>query len=308
LRNKYSKKKQIKLAPIILFVYNRPLHTEKVITALNVCDDADVSDLYIFHDGLKVGSDSQSHLMVKEIINRKWNFNTITVINRNFNFGLAENIINGVSEILAKHDKIIVLEDDILPRKGFLNYMNDALNMYKDSLKVGCVHAWNRNMDIFPKNQQTFFLRGGDCWGWGTWKRAWDKFDWDGLKLLESIKGQHLEYSFNRNGTMDFVKMLEGQISGQNQSWAVRWHASLFLAGMFCLHPTIGIVENIGLDGSGVHCGANNIKQRTRKYIKLKIQPVEECQLFFEHFKSQGIKLRKGLRSKIYFLLHKLVV
>jgi hypothetical protein len=300
-------KLQRELAPIVLFVYNRPLQTEKVLTALNSCDEADVSDLYIFHDGLKVGSDSQSHLRVKEVINRKWNFKTINVIYRNFNFGLAENIINGVSEILAKHDKIIVLEDDILPQKGFLSYMNNALDIYSSSNKVGCIHAWNYSMSLFPKSQTTFFLRGADCWGWGTWKRAWDKFDRDGLKLLESIKNQQLEYSFNRKGTINFLKMLEDQVRGQNQSWAVRWHASLFLAGMYCLHPTVGIVENIGLDGSGVHCGVNNMKQTTKKYIDLKTQPVEESELYFQYFKAQGINWRKVLWSKLKFMLHKLI-
>lgn len=271
-------------APIVLFVYNRPLHTSKTLEALKLNELAKESDLYIYSDGPKLPIDEQSVQRVRDYIHSLKGFRNIHVIERLTNLGLANSIISGVSEIIERYNRIIVLEDDIVPSLGFLNYMNESLNLYIDEPKVGCIHAWNYNLNIQEYNESTFFLKGADCWGWATWKRAWDEFNPDGKKLLEIIESKKLEYDFNRRNTHGFVNMLKDQIQSKNDSWAIRWHASLFIKDMYCLHPTIPKVINIGLDNSGVHCGKINISQSTSSSFDIRKIPIHDSDWFFEAY------------------------
>lgn len=267
--------------PIVVFIYNRPWHTQQTIEALQGNELATESDLYIFSDAAKQATDEQAVQTVRDYIKHISGFRTVTIIERETNLGLANSIISGVNEIIKKHERVIVLEDDILPRPGFLKYMNEALSLYANELQVGCIHAWNYNLDIKNYNESTFFLKGADCWGWGTWQRAWNEFNPNGRELLETIKTKKLVFDFNRRNTHEFMQMLMNQIDGKNDSWAIRWHASLVVKNMYCLHPTQPIVRNIGLDNSGVHCGEMDIDQTTIDYLKIQKIPIQESDWFF---------------------------
>jgi len=271
-------------SPIVIFVYNRPWHTRKAIEALQLNSQANESDLFIFSDAAKTLSENGKVNEVREYIKGVLGFKSITIIEREVNLGLAESIISGVTEIVNKYGRIIVLEDDIVTSVGFLKYMNNALSLYEYENSVGCIHAWNYNMNSTDYDETTFFLRGADCWGWATWKRAWDEFVPDGKRLLKIIENNKLEFDFNRRNTHQFVEMLSNQIQGINNSWAIRWHASLFIKNMYCLQPTNPIVKNIGLDNSGVHCGTWETVQNPVDYIDLTKINIEESEWFFSAF------------------------
>ena len=218
--------------PVLLFTYNRPLHTQKVLDSLALNEYAKETKIYIFQDGKKANATEQDILNIKEvsrIINNEKRFKEVIIEINDINKGLSNSIIDGVNRIIEKHDSVIVLEDDIVVNKGFLRYMNDALTMYQEEDKVGCIHAWNYNLDITSKQETTFFLKGADCWGWGTWGRAWKLFNENGIELLNEIKERGLTFHFDRNGTHQYTQMLQEQIDGKINSWAIRWHASLFL-------------------------------------------------------------------------------
>ena len=274
-----------RLAPITLFCYDRPWHTQLTLDALAKNPEAKDSLLFIYCDGKKSQSSAETVAniqRVRQIVSKENRFKKVSIISRDKNFGLAGSIISGVSDIISRFGRIIVLEDDIVPSVGFLNYMNGALDMYEDNPKVGCIHAWNYTFENALITGSTFFLRGADCWGWATWENSWKLFNPSGNQLLDEIKKNKLEFSFNRNGTHPFVEMLEDQINGKNDSWAIRWHASLFLKDKFCLHPFKPIVRNIGLDNSGTHCGESDLVQYTVDNINLEKINVDENQLFFK--------------------------
>jgi putative methyltransferase (TIGR04325 family) len=275
----------MKLSPIVLFLFNRPVHTRLTLNALANNIEAKESLLFIFCDGLRPNSsieEQENIKAVRRIASEERRFKQVKVIFREVNLGLANSIINGVSDVINQFGRIIVLEDDIVPSIGFLKYMNDSLDLYENEFKVGCIHAWNYNLDTSKFKETTFFLKGGDCWGWGTWKRSWDLFNADGVELLNILKKGNLEFSFNRNGTHPFIEMLENQIKGINNSWAIRWHASLFINDKFCLHPVSPVVRNIGLDNSGTHCGDLKLFQDPVDYIELRKISVIEDELFFK--------------------------
>lgn len=239
-------------APITLFVYNRPAHTRLTIEALSANVSANKSDLIIYSDAPKSKEQAGSVREVRKYIEGITGFKTVTLIERERNFGLARSIIDGVTAIVKKYGRIIVLEDDMVTSPYFLTYMNEALEKYVHDDRVVSIHGY-----VYPVGRplpEVFFLTGADCWGWASWSRGWECFNADGQFLLDQLKRRKLIRSFDFNGTYPFSKMLEGQIEGINDSWAVRWHASAFLAGKLTLYPGRSLVHNIGNDNSGTHC------------------------------------------------------
>lgn len=287
----------MKYAPIVLFVYNRPYHTRRTLEALSKNELAAQSDLFIFADGAKKNATSEQLLQIEEtrkVIREKQWCKNVEITESPENKGLADSIINGVTKIVNQYGKIIVLEDDLLTGKYFLNYMNEALDKYENEDKVISIHGFM--YEHSKPLQETFFIRGADCWGWATWKRGWAFFNSDGRKLLKQIKEQKLEKQFDLDGVYDYVKMLKNQIKGKNDSWAIRWHASAFLADKLTLYPSKSLIVNFGFDGSGTHC--NKIQMKFNKdYENTKIK-IEE--IIIEESQEARNVLKKELRADTF--------
>ena len=242
------------LAPIVLFVYNRPDHTLKTIKALKANTLASESDLFIFSDAPRDESHQSAVTHVREFIRETNGFKSVTITERSSNFGLAKSIIDGVGSLIKTHKRLIILEDDLVTSPSFLAYMNNALNLYEHDEKVLHISG-----SIFPvKNPEalpeTFFYRATSCWGWATWERAWLFFEPDSNVLARDIKSRNLGPAFDIDDSYPYSKMLIDQANGRVSSWAIRWYGSVFLRGGMCLHPRYSLVNNIGHDGSGIHC------------------------------------------------------
>lgn len=283
------------LAPIILFVYNRLEQTQQAIHSLLKNPLAIESDLYIYSDAPKDLSTQKKVIEVRNYIHTISGFKNIIIIEREKNFGLAENIIDGVTEIINKHEKVIVLEDDLLLSPHFLEYMNTALELYEKDDQVACITAFNFPLK-YPQDfeDDTFFIKGADCWTWATWKRAWQKFEKDGTKLLAQIQARKLQKEFDIDGSYPYTKMLQDQIKGKNNSWAIRWYASAFLENMLCLYPSNSLVENIGYDGTHFQNAQKDdfFGQISKNYIapsKISLQenPIAKHSLYL-FFKTQN--------------------
>jgi len=238
-------------APIALFVYNRLQHTRLTVEALQQNELVDKSDLFVFSDGARTEDDVAKVRDVRQYVKSISGFASVTVIEREVNYGLAQSIIAGVTELVDRFGAVIVLEDDLVTSKYFLRYMNEALRKYEHDERVISIHGY-----CYPTKQQlpeTYFLRGADCWGWATWKSGWKMFEPDSRKLLHEIETRGLTRKFDYDGAYPYSRMLKNQIAGRVDSWAVRWHASAFLRNKLTLYPGRSLVNNIGGDSSATH-------------------------------------------------------
>lgn len=260
------------MAPILLFVYKRPEHTLRTLTALSANEGAEDCDLIVFCDGPRDEKDIGPVNAVRELVSRAQGFRSVKIIQRQQNFGLAKSIISGVSETMRWCEEAIILEDDLVTSRFFLRYMNDALDRYRDDKRVASIHGYVP--PVSKELPETFFIRGADCWGWATWRRGWELFNPDGLSLLQELEKRELSHEFDFGGANPFTQMLRDQIAGKNDSWAIRWYASAFLAGSVTLYPGQSLVENIGFDGSGTHC-----RSSTGFHSRLKDTPVNVCRI-----------------------------
>lgn len=258
----------MKLAPITVFVYNRPWHTRQTIEALEKNKLVKKSELFIFSDGPKNEKDKQKVEKVRKYIKEINGFKRVTITERQKNLGLANSIIAGVTEIINKYGKIIVLEDDLLTSPYFLKFMNEGLNFYEKEKKVISIHGF-----IYPVKfnlPETFFIRGADCLGWSTWKRGWDLFEHDGIKLLAELKKRKLTHKFDFSGSYPYTRMLIDQVNRKNDSWAIRWYASAFLKGKLTVYPGRSLIFHNGNDDSGTNFGKSDYLD-----VELSLQPIE---------------------------------
>jgi hypothetical protein len=245
------------LAPIALFVYNRPDHTGRTLNFLQQNVLAKDSRLFIFSDAAKTQKDQDKVNEVRELIKDVKGFHSVEVIERDNNLGLANSIINGVTRLVKEFGTIIVLEDDLVTSPYTLQYFNDALEKYAAEDKVMHIGAY-----MYPLKAsnlpETFFYRIATSWGWATWERAWNNFQPDIEALMDDFDKQKIN-DFSLDGTMNFWKQMLEFRSGKNNSWAIRWYASIFLKGGLSLNPSQSLINNIGHDGSGIHSGINDI-------------------------------------------------
>ncbi len=265
------------LAPVLLFVYNRPEHAEQSIRALQKNTLAAESDLFIYADAARSETDADAVARTRELIRGVKGFKSVTVIERTENWGLARSIIDGVTTQTARFGKVIVLEDDLITAPHFLQFMNDALEVYADEPRVGHIQACDFTQD--PALPDTFLINWTGSWGWATWARAWEHFNPDGSALLKELEARRLTRRFDFNGNYGFTRMLRRQIKGKNNSWAIRWNASLFLKDILSLNVGRSLVRNIGFDGSGTNCGGGGLYDSSlhlRPLAVQKISPIEE--------------------------------
>jgi len=241
----------MQLAPIALFTYNRLWHTKQTVEALQNNLYVEESNLFIFSDGPKTEKDEPKVKEVREYLKTIKGFKNIEIIERDENWGLANNIIDGVTKIVNEYGRIIVLEDDIVTSPYFLKYMNEALNRYEDEERVMHIsgYMYPIKTDGLP---DTFFLKPTSCWGWATWKRAWKFFERNPQKQITALSKEQIK-DFNLNNSYDYWAQVVLNYKGKLYTWAIFWYLSVYLRGGLSLHPRESLTKSIGADGSGTH-------------------------------------------------------
>ena len=254
-------------APIVLFVYNRLEHTKRTIEALQKNNNASKHELFIFSDGPKRGEE-ENIKQLRNYLEEIEGFKNVNIINSPRNKGLANSVIDGVTQIIEIFGKVIVLEDDLICAPSFLDYMDEALILYEGQKQVYSITGYSYLSEEEKQNvPDTYFLPIMSSWSWATWKDRWDKFDSKAKGYTKLHKDKRLRSKFNYFDSYDWASMLENQMksrfiqfltrSRKIDSWAIRWYWTLFNNNGLSLFPRDSLVINIGMDGSGTHCGVN---------------------------------------------------
>lgn len=243
------------LAPIVLFTYKRLAVTRRVVESLLANREASESTLIVFSDGAKNPSDAPVVSEVRDYVRGLRGFRGVELIERPQNLGLAKSFIKGITEILARYDRAIFLEDDNLLSPHFLSFMNTGLEKYEKDQRVSCVTGYS--FPIWPQPGAPYFRRGADTWSMATWRSRWSHFNPDGSELLRILDERNLRDEFNRDG-FGMYEMLQQQVRGEIDSWGVRWSASAFVDDMYCLYPDVPLCVSIGYGEESVHCAEYN--------------------------------------------------
>lgn len=289
------------LAPIALFVYNRPQHTRRTLKFLQQNLLADESRLYIFSDAAKNPSQQAAVNEVRELIKNTTGFKSVKITEQKENLGLANSIIEGVTQLVNDYGKVIVFEDDLLSSPHTLKYFNQALKKYQNEQKLMHISAYMYPLAGADALPETFLYRAAHSWGWATWQRAWVNFNPDIDNLIAQFDKQKIN-DFSIDGTMNFWKQMQQFKAGKNNSWAIRWYASIFLKNGLTLNPTKSLIHNIGHDGTGIH---SNIEKTYSVNINQK--QIEDFPTFIQENKQAYKLIKTFLRNRKGNILERIV-
>lgn len=305
-------------APVILFVYNRLVHTKQTIEALASNVHAAESDLWVFSDGPKF-KEAETHVAeVREYIYSLAEqpvFRSLTVVESQENKGLANSIIQGVTSVLANADRAIILEDDLVTAPDFLKFMNDCLHYYRDK-PVGSISGYSPIKNLPSDYVESVYVSKRSCsHGWATWRDRWQGVDWEAVEFDQFRKNSVLRREFDSTGADRFDR-LRRQVECDIESWSVRFGFYLYMQNLTVVYPAISRVSNIGFDGSGVHAKSNHqkgIEKTIRSHsvpYKLTFPPEDAriTEMFFELYSGNRVRvLARNLRNKNLVLATKLV-
>lgn len=287
-------------APVVIFTYNRKQHTENLIESLKKCETIQETEVFIFSDGNKSEKDYSKVSEVREYLdslqNEKW-CKSLFINKAPKNRGLALSIISGVSEIIEKYGRVIVLEDDLVVAEGFLEYMNQALDYYESNEKIWSISGFTSAIPMLENSlDDVYFSCRARSWSWATWKDRWDTVDWDVKEYKRFRVNLVKRKQFNKGG-LDMSAMLDRQQAGVINSWAIRWCFNQFLQKKYVVQPTISLIVNKGQDGSGTNCSKlreDNVISNVKKDWNL---------IPFQYKPEIDIELAKRKKIPFYKLL-----
>jgi len=297
---------EIKLAPVILFCYNRPDLTMRTLDALQQNQLAKYTELHIYIDGPKTELDEEKVNETVRIARTFKGFRNIHLIESETNKGLANSVINGVTDIITKYDKAIILEDDLITHPSFLKYMNEALNFYENQTNIWSISGYTPNIK-FPDNYKDdlFLTLRGSSWGWATWRNRWDKVKWEWTKkdFKEFTSKKH---SLDLIGE-DIYHLTKDYKKGFIDSWAIRWTNTQFILGKFTVFPRYTFIQNEGFGGDSTHGSLNNKFKTTLLDSDLEIK-LSEVRYNKEIEKVYSNLYKLKFYNKIAILLKKVKV
>lgn len=240
------------LAPVILFAYNRPRETLKTLEALKRNYLANETSLIIFADGPKGERDLKEVQETRTILKSVSGFRDVKLHEAPSNKGLANSIIDGVTKVLQLHDKVIVLEDDLITSPNFLDFMNQSLCFYERYEKILSVTGFSLPLKGLPQDKDFYTGYRASSWAWGTWRRAWSNIDWEMTGVNSFFGDREAIRRFNRGGS-DMTKMLEDQVCGRIDSWAIRFCYHQSVNDLVTVFPVTSKAINIGFGDSATH-------------------------------------------------------
>ena len=296
----------MKLAPIVLFVYNRPVHTKQTIEALAKNDLAIESDLVIYSDAPKDEAAVNGVTEVRTIIKETIGFKSVKIIEREENWGLADSIIDGVTKIINQYGRVIVLEDDLITNQYFLKFMNDCLDLYLKDDRIWSISGYT--LPIYNDSvmdNDTYLLMRSWSWGFATWCDRWGTINWDHSYYSKKIKDRRVRKKIIKHVGEDLILMMRKQINGYIDSWYVRWQISQAINDKYCVYSRDGFVDNIGNDGSGSHCGISN---KFNKILQSRSVRLVDNPSIDKYIESGMLEFTKPnvLRENILIILRKL--
>lgn len=262
------------ISPIVLFVYNRPRETERTLAALKDNYLAKYSEIYVFCDGPKNELSADDVEKTRKVVREIDGFKRVRVFESRENKGLAKSIISGVSQVIEKHQTVIVLEDDLITSPNFLDFMNEALSFYENDEKIFSISGFTLPLKNMPMGSDFYLGYRASSWAWGTWQRVWQDVDWDLDNIEEFLNDRKAKKDFNRGGS-DMTKMLKDQLNGKIDSWAIRFCYHQFKKNMLTVFPTISKAKSIGFSEKATHT-YNESRFRTDLDTQCKIEFVFE--------------------------------
>ena len=309
--------------PIYLQIFNRPDLTRKVfaeiqkIRPLKLFITADGPRKNIINDKNKC---AEARSMVKEI---NWECEVFTNFSDDNN-GVYKSMTEGISWMFKHVDRAIILEDDCIPHFSFFRYCQDLLNYYEDDKRIALISGDNFQPTKKTTQYSYYFSRYLHIWGWATWKRSWDKTDFNMEYWPKYKKMKGLDSVFYRKHEREYwYKYYQDVYEGKvEKNWDFMFALSSFMNNTMAILPNANLISNVGFGVDSTHLKYKNKFQLIQlSEIKFPLDhppficrnvaadDFTEKQMFTGGIKARiKRKIISYIPKKIYFFLRRILV
>lgn len=238
-------------APVLIIAFNRPDTTQKVFDRIR---EVRPKKLYVSVDGHrkdKVGEEILGDEVKRIVKMVDWPCECFYRFNDE-NLGAEVTVSSAISWVLENEEFVIVIEDDIIAPKSFFYFMQEMLLKYRNEQKIAMVSGCNYTPIDLPNNEDYFFGIYGHTWGWGTWKRVWEKFDLYINDFDEKLNSNFLSKISNskseRNYYRELFLRMKNAGPGAN-TWDNCWYYLRLTNELLTVIPRVNLTSNIGVYG-----------------------------------------------------------
>ena len=239
--------------PVVLIIFKRWEQTQKV---LEVISQVKPSQLFIIADGPRPEQPGEKEkcFATREVVeNIDWECEVF----RNYseiNLGTGKRISSGLDWVFDHTDRAIILEDDCVPQLSFFPFCEELLEKYQDDTRITSIAGQNFLPESPSYSYSYYFSNYSHCWGWATWKRAWNCFDFD-MKLWTEVKTKNLltKILSDPQAVNYWQEIFQRAYDNHKDTWAYPWLLSCWLQSGLSIHPRVNLVSNIGFGKEATH-------------------------------------------------------
>jgi hypothetical protein len=254
-------------APVLLTVFNRPDETRQVLARLK---QVRPEKIFIAADGPRAGR-SEDELLCEEVQRLvteeiDWPATILTDFAPS-NLGLRHRMSSAITWALQHEDRVIVLEDDCVPDPTFFRFCTELLERFKDDPRVGVITGDNFQPEEFECLASYYFSRYPHCWGWATWRRAWELYDVTMAEWLQVRETDWLQTIYQHPlEALYWQQMFDKTYKNEINTWDYQWTYICWRFNMITVTPALNLVTNVG-----TQCSATNTKHidKAKHHLKL---------------------------------------
>lgn len=259
--------------PILFLIFNRPDTTIMVFEEIR---KRKPKYLYVAADGPRKNKDGEVELCLqtRDIIKQvDWDCDVKTLF-REQNLGCGKAVSSAITWFFENVEQGIILEDDCLPHPDFFNYCKELLDKYKDNEKVMLISGDNFQNGIKRGEDSYYFSAYPHIWGWATYRRVWNKYDFTlgnySTKLFKTQLKQYFQLWTEREIWLDkFLVMKRKPID----TWDYQLSFSIWKNDGLIILPNVNLISNIGFGVNSTH--TNNFNDRCANIPVHNILPLQ---------------------------------
>ena len=257
-------------APIVMIAFNRPAMLKSTLERLSQASGVEKHDIFMFVDGPRNELDA---IKQKEIMNVLSYWQTklprIKTYQRSRNYGCRGNIVDAITQIISQYGRAIVIEDDILISRTFLEYMDRALDFYNDDKRIWSINAYQSHNVKVPRDYpyDVYLDPINMCWGWGTWYDRWREVDFDLRDWPRDRNDSVFMDKLNKVGR-HLAYMIDLQYEGKLNTWDVQCTYHVVKHDLMSIEPRYQLSKNIGFSSKfkSEHCQGDRPIITRQKY------------------------------------------
>lgn len=260
--------------PAILFiVFNRPAETRLVFNQIR---QAKPKQLFIAADGPRINKPGEEELckQTREITKEvDWDCEVQTLF-RNENWGCGKNVSAAISWFFDHVEEGIILEDDCLPHPKFFPFCAELLERYRHDKRIAMVCGHNP-LTQWATPYPYIYSKIGAIWGWASWKRAWDFYDYEFLKYEQAKKEDWLSNVFcYEREKLHRINVLNDVKSGKNDTWDYQWTFARLINNALSIIPSSNLVQNVGFGATATHTTIHDAKFVNQPVFEIELPTV----------------------------------